>query len=78
MIHMKNQNYFSLQNKKKLKCRLLQFLLGAFRVNSRPALILNGLNSKILLYLQNVFPLRFTSSEGRQIFLRQTNYSWKV
>ena len=31
---MKNQALFSLKDKsKKLKCRLLQFLLGALRVN---------------------------------------------
>ena len=30
MIHMKNQALFS---SKKLKCRLLQFLFGALRVN---------------------------------------------
>ena len=33
-IHMKNQALFSLKDKsKKLKCRLLQFLFGASRVN---------------------------------------------
>ena len=33
-IHMKNQAIFSSKDKsKKLKCRLLQFLLGALRVN---------------------------------------------
>ena len=33
-IHMKNQALFSLKDKsKKLKCRLLKFLLGALRVN---------------------------------------------
>ena len=33
---MKNQALFSLKDKsKKLKCRLLQFLFGALRVNSR-------------------------------------------
>ena len=33
-IHMKNQTLFSLKDKrKKLKCRLLQFLFGALRVN---------------------------------------------
>ena len=33
-IHMKNQALFSLKHKsKKLKCRLLQFLFGALRVN---------------------------------------------
>ena len=32
-IHMKNQTLFSSKDKnKKLKCRLLQFLLGALRV----------------------------------------------
>ena len=34
-IHMKNQALFSLKDKsKKLKCRLLQFLFGALRVNN--------------------------------------------
>ena len=34
-IHMKNQALFSSKDKsKKLKCRLLQFLFGALRVNS--------------------------------------------
>ena len=35
-IHMKNQALFSLKDKskKKLKCRLLQFLFGALRVNA--------------------------------------------
>ena len=33
-IHMKNQALFSSKDKsKKLKCRLLQFLFGALRVN---------------------------------------------
>ena len=33
-IHMKNQAIFSSKDKsKKLKCRLLQFLFGALRVN---------------------------------------------
>ena len=33
-IHMKNQDLFSLKDKiKKLKCRLLQFLFSAIRVN---------------------------------------------
>ena len=33
-IHMKNQVLFSSKDKsKKLKCRLLQFLFGALRVN---------------------------------------------
>ena len=33
-IHMKNQALFSLKDKsKKLKCRLLQFLIAALRVN---------------------------------------------
>ena len=33
-IHMKNQALFWLKDKsKKLKCRLLQFLFGALRVN---------------------------------------------
>ena len=33
-IHMKNQALLSLKHKrKKLKCRLLQFLFGALRVN---------------------------------------------
>ena len=32
-IHMKSQDLFSLKNKKKLECRLLQILLGALRVN---------------------------------------------
>ena len=33
-IHMKNQAFFSSKDKsKKLKCRLLQFLFGALRVN---------------------------------------------
>ena len=33
-IHMKNQALFSLKDKsRKLKCRLLQFLFGALRVN---------------------------------------------
>ena len=35
-IHMKNQALFSLKDKsKKLKCRLLQFLFGALRVNAK-------------------------------------------
>ena len=34
MFHMKNQVlYFSKDKSKKLKCRLLQFLFGALRVN---------------------------------------------
>ena len=34
-IHMKNQALFSYKDKsKKLKCRLLQFLIGALRVTS--------------------------------------------
>ena len=34
-IHMKNQALFSLKDKsKKLKCLLLQFLLGALRINT--------------------------------------------
>ena len=34
---MKNQALFSLEDKsKKLKCRLLQFLFGALRVNNLP------------------------------------------
>ena len=34
-IHMKNQVLFSLKDKsKQLKCRLLQFLIGALKVNS--------------------------------------------
>ena len=34
-IHMKNQALFSSKDKtKKLKCRLLQFLFGALRVNN--------------------------------------------
>ena len=33
-IHMKNQAIFSLKDKSKtIKCRLLQFLFGALRVN---------------------------------------------
>ena len=31
---MKNQALFSSKDKQKLKCHLLQFLFGAFRVNS--------------------------------------------
>ena len=35
-IHMKNQVLFSSKDKsKKLKCRLLQFLLGALKVKSK-------------------------------------------
>ena len=35
-IHMKNQALFSLKDKsKKLKCRLLQFLIGALRANNQ-------------------------------------------
>ena len=38
---MKNQALFSSKDKsKKLKCRLLQFLIGAIRVNFVPALSL--------------------------------------
>ena len=33
MIHMKCQDLFSLKNKKKFECCLLQILLGALRVN---------------------------------------------
>ena len=34
LIHLKNQALFSSKDEsKKLKCRLLQFLFGAFRVN---------------------------------------------
>ena len=34
-IHMKNQALFSSKDKsKKIKCRLLQFLFGTFRVNN--------------------------------------------
>ena len=33
MIHMKCQDLFSLKNKKKFECRLLQILLGVLRVN---------------------------------------------
>ena len=34
MIHMKCQDLFSLKNKKNIDCRLLQILVGAFRVKS--------------------------------------------
>ena len=41
---MRNQALFSSKNKsKKLKCRLLQFLFGALRVNSSsPGIIITG------------------------------------
>ena len=40
-IHLKNQALFSSKGKsKKLRCRLLQFLFGALRVNNRTCLAL--------------------------------------
>ena len=50
---MKNQALFSLKDKsKKLKCRLLQFLFGALRVNPKHSII----KSPGLLYLEQFFP----------------------
>ena len=51
-IHMKNQALFSSKHKsKKLKCRLLQFLFGALRVNHTFSLLLLYIKSSMLTFL---------------------------
>ena len=57
-IHMKNQALFSSKNKvKTIKCRLLQFLFGALRVN---LCIYNAVsNYFIILKVISIGPSRF-------------------
>ena len=64
---MKNQTLFSLKDKsKKLKCRLLQFLLGALRVNSFASNVYDRyccLNYRIYPAIRRGFcPSRMTSN----------------
>ena len=49
-IHMKNQALFSLKHKsEKIKCRLLQFLFGALRVNPILLLLITKVNSNAIV-----------------------------
>ena len=54
---MKNQALFSLKDKvkKKIKCRLLQFFVGALRVNSA--------NQRLMYILHNLCQILRTSAE---------------
>ena len=44
-IHMKCQEIFSLKNKKKKECHLLQILLGGLKANGRDMWEINKFNS---------------------------------
>ena len=54
MIHMKFQDLFSLKNKKNSECRLLQILLGAFRVSHLLSLSKNCITMRNSLDLDQI------------------------
>ena len=62
---MKNQGFFSSKDKsKKLKCRLLQFLFGPFRVNV-PSFMSNNMSSsrlRFFIFIKLAYNLWFCQS----------------
>ena len=70
MIHMKDQVFFSSKDKsKKLKCRLLLFLIGALRINKLRS------PSSFIFSIPNYYTLNITNIFLSLLFISQFFYN---